>query len=187
MKTILPILLCLPIASAFGQSPDPFIVSTQGGYAKGSTMSLSWTIGDLVTETSQVDESIYTQGFQQPTISVQEMDPNQIKDITLLSQEHGRPVVETSSDNLNNGIADDLKATVYPNPFGADITVNVENEKQEYFLEIFDPSGVLLFREQSSNPQEILNLNQLPVAQYLLRIGLVDSGSTKIFRIVKSH
>src|SRR6187549_2514227 len=182
MKTIIPILLCLPFASAFGQAPDPFIVSTQGGYAKGSTMSLSWTIGDLVTETSQVDESIYTQGFQQPTISVQEMDPNQIKDITLLSQEHGRPVVETSSDNLNNGIADDLKATVYPNPFGADITVNVENEKQEYFLEIFDPSGVLLFREQSSNPQEILNLNQLPVAQYLLRIGLVDSGSTKIFR-----
>lgn len=171
MKTILPLLFCLPLSLAFGQSPDPSVLSTQGGIAKGSAMSISWTIGDLVTGTATTDGSLYTQGFQQPSLSVQELGP---EDITGVQQ------IDADANH-------DLKATVFPNPFGSDITVTVDNQKREYYVEIFDPSGNLLYRNLSSNPQENINLNALPVAQYLLRIGISDSGPTQIFRIVKAH
>lgn len=171
MKTILPLLFCLPLSTALSQSPDPTIISTQGGIAKGSAMSMSWTIGDLVTGTAMTDGSLYTQGFQQPTLSVQELGPEDI----------------TGVEQINTDATQALKATVFPNPFGSDITVTVDNQKREYYVEIFDPSGNLLYRNLSSNPQESINLNALPVSQYLLRIGLTDSGPTQIFRIVKAH
>ena len=171
MKTILPILLCLPLSTAFSQSPDPSIIATQGGIAKGASMSMSWTIGDLVTGTAYTDSSLYTQGYQQPTLSVQELGP---EDITGIQQ-------------INADATQALKATVFPNPFGSDITVTVDNQKREYYVEIFDPSGNLLYRTLSSNPQENINLNSLPVAQYLLRIGLSDAEPTQVFRIVKAH
>ncbi|MBK9106453.1 MAG: T9SS type A sorting domain-containing protein [Saprospiraceae bacterium] len=171
MKTILPLLFCLPLSTALSQSPDPTIISTQGGIAKGSAMSMSWTIGDLVTGTAMTDGSLYTQGFQQPTLSVQELGPEDI----------------TGVEQINTDATQALKATVFPNPFGSDITVTVDNQKREYYVEIFDPSGNLLYRNLSSNPQENINLNSLPVAQYLLRIGISDSGPTQIFRIIKAH
>src|SRR5688500_10243880 len=170
MKCTLSLLLCLQACILFSQSSDHYIIATQGGFSKGESMSLSWTIGDFVTESTVQNEAITTQGFQQPALLVKELvDPNQ------------PDVVITQRNSV------DFSAEVYPNPVGADITINVENSKQEYFLDLFDPSGTLLLRSRSSSPQAIMNLRDLPVAQYILRVSLIESVQSKTFLIITAR
>ena len=42
------------------------VVTSAGGYFEGGDMSLSWTLGEPVTETFESGEITFTQGFQQP-------------------------------------------------------------------------------------------------------------------------
>ncbi len=170
MKCILPILLCLPLSFLFSQASDQYIIATQGGFTEGRSMSMSWTIGDLVTETANLKESSITQGFQQPIISVKEITSDHQTDVTI---------ERTNPKNFS--------AEVYPNPFGTDITVKIENADQEYYMDIIDPSGNLLSRNKSRNTQEVINLFDLPAAQYLLRISSLDDKQSKVFQIIKAN
>lgn len=170
MKCILPILLCLPLCALFSQASDQYIIAAQGGCSEGKSMVLSWTIGDLVTETANLKDSRITQGFQQPIITVKEIyTPDQTE-------------VNTAAI-----IIKPFNAEVYPNPFGTDITVKIDNTDQEYYMDIIDPAGNLLSRNKSRNPQEVINLFDLPAAQYLLRISSLDDKQSKIFQIIKAN
>jgi len=65
MKTKLLLLtLVLLAVSKFAASQQ--VVATAGGYFETDNMSLSWTLGETVTETFAADNFILTQGFQQP-------------------------------------------------------------------------------------------------------------------------
>ncbi|MGB4847107.1 MAG: T9SS type A sorting domain-containing protein [Saprospiraceae bacterium] len=170
MKCILPILLCLPLSALFSQASDQYIITTQGGFTEGKSMSMSWTIGDLVTETANLNGVRVTQGFQQPIISVKEINSDYQTDVNI-------DVTDPKTFN----------AEVYPNPFGTDITIKIENADQEYFMDIIDPAGNLLSRNKSRNHQEVINLVDLPAAQYLLRISSPDARQSKVFQIIKSN
>ncbi|MEP6796069.1 MAG: T9SS type A sorting domain-containing protein [Saprospiraceae bacterium] len=180
MKSILPILLCLPLGSLFSQASDQYIIAAQGGCSEGKSMVLSWTIGDLVTETANLKESTVTQGFQQPIISVKEINVANPVDVSA----NGAKTFENNVAPIN---PEAFQAEVYPNPFGTDITIKIENADQEYYMDIIDPAGNLLSRNKSRNPQEVINLLNLPAAQYLLRISSLDAKQSKVFQIIKSN
>ncbi|HZV67953.1 MAG TPA: T9SS type A sorting domain-containing protein [Saprospiraceae bacterium] len=171
MKCILTALVCLSAAFLFAQTSDQYIIAAQGGFSEGKAITMSWTIGDLVTEQSVLRDAVVTQGFQQPTIFVKEIkiDPNTI----------GNVGSETK--------AYDFTASVYPNPVSSNINVKVENAEREYFIDVLDQTGRLLSRNKSHNNQEVINLSSLPAAHYELRISLVDSPQSKVFQIIKSH
>ncbi len=179
MKLLSTIFLCLPVTFLFSQSSDQYIIAPQGDFSVGHTMSMSWTIGDLVTASAKSDEMILTQGFQQPILSVHEINSVQSNEISNQS-----PIVSGRSNTPPNQEA--LRINVYPNPAGTDVTLKVENSNKEYSIDIFDQSGTLLSRRKSRSPQEIINLSELPAAQYLLRISLTDSNQSKTFQVVKS-
>ncbi len=179
MKCILPILLCLPVSILFSQASDQYIIATQGGFSEGTSMSMSWTIGDLVTETASMKDASITQGFQQPTITVKEIKDLNANDI---SSNGTNPFGSGTSSSNPMG----FKTEVYPNPFGTNITVEIENANQEYYMDILDPAGQLLYRNKSRNPQEVINLFDLPAAQYLLRISSLDAKKSNVFQIIKS-
>jgi hypothetical protein len=48
------------------QSVSPQVVSSAGDYFEGTNASLSWTLGEIATETFNSENVILTQGFQQP-------------------------------------------------------------------------------------------------------------------------
>ncbi len=160
MKFLLSFVLYIPACILFSQASDQHIIAPQGGYTRSETFTVSWTIGDLVTETIIQDQAILTQGFQQPVILVQEV----------------------ASD-----IQNELVAKVFPNPFGNEINISILNGEKEYYVDLFDPAGNRLSRIQSKKSEEIIQLEDLPAAQYLLRISLIESESTKVFKITKSH
>ena len=57
------------------QSVSPEVVASAGNYFEGTGVSLSWTLGELATETFSNGSIILTQGFQQPIIiSIQGID-----------------------------------------------------------------------------------------------------------------
>ncbi|MBK8829898.1 MAG: T9SS type A sorting domain-containing protein [Saprospiraceae bacterium] len=186
MKRLLPMVLCLPFYGLTAQTTDHYIISAQGNETKGQTMSLCWTIGDLATETSGIDQALTTQGFQQPTLFVKELDP--ASQPHPLIDEAGKPVnaLPLKGDAEAQASNSAIKANVYPNPFSNDITVEVGNITQEYHLDVFDPQGNLISRCTSGNAKEIIRLEDLPAAQYILRISTLDDMHTQVFQIVKS-
>jgi len=64
IKTLLLVLL-LP-AFLMAQSVSPEVISSAGDYYEGANASLSWTLGEIATETYSNGTNILTQGFQQP-------------------------------------------------------------------------------------------------------------------------
>lgn len=169
MKCKLTLFLSLPFTMLLAQTSDHHIITTQGDVSKGETITMSWTIGDLVTEAAAVYQAILTQGFQQPSITVREIATAQ-----LTTEIKPRSSVEFS-------------ATVYPNPVGTDLNIEVENGKEEYYLDLYDPAGILISSNRSSNPREVIDLTDLPAAQYVLRISLVGTEQSKVFQIIKAH
>ena len=168
MKSVLTLLLCLPVCFIFAQASGQYVIAPQGGYTTGHNMSISWTLGDLVTETSVLSKSIITQGFQQPNITVRELD-----------------VVDPKGDHADE--TKSLQASVFPNPFSGDITVTVNNHDRDYFIDVMDPSGNLLSRSTSCIPNQVLNMASLPAAQYILRITMADEKQSKVFQVIKSN
>jgi len=67
MKQTLTILLTalLPVY-ILAQSVSPEVVSSAGDYYENANVSLSWTLGEIATETYTNGNIILTQGFQQP-------------------------------------------------------------------------------------------------------------------------
>ena len=178
MKHYLILLLCLPLTGLLAQNSDHHILSAQGDYSRGESISLSWSIGDLVTEAVILDESVVTQGFHQPVISVREIKP------TIPADHHA---VDSRGETSPVSESEDFTATVYPNPFGNDITVEVQNTTGDYFLEIFSQDGTLLSSDRSNLVRQVMQLQELPPAHYVLQIRTPDAAQFKAFHIIKSR
>ena len=66
MKTLILILSFAIVGYANAQSLSPTVVASSGDYFTGTNASLSWTLGEIATETFTGGGYILTQGFQQP-------------------------------------------------------------------------------------------------------------------------
>jgi len=66
MKKLAGLLIMIAFAIFSFQSRAQQVVASAGGYYEGDNISLSWTLGETVTETFTGDGIILTQGFQQP-------------------------------------------------------------------------------------------------------------------------
>jgi hypothetical protein len=66
MKSIACILSMAIYCCVQSQSLSPTVISSSGGYFTGTSLSLSWTLGEIATETFSNGGCILTQGFQQP-------------------------------------------------------------------------------------------------------------------------
>jgi len=66
MKNINLFLALLLPAFLIAQSVSPEVISSAGDYYEGANASLSWTLGEIATETYDNGTNILTQGFQQP-------------------------------------------------------------------------------------------------------------------------
>lgn len=182
MKVLSPLLFCFCFTTAIAQTSDQVVIASQGGLAKGKTMTISWTIGDLVTETAYLENATISQGFQQPTITVREIE---IDFATPVAMDTEAP--KSFSSSISNRSTEPFEASVYPNPVGTAVTFTIENAPGEYYLDLFDQAGNLLLRNRSHNAQEIINLQELPAAQYILRISFPDSKESKAFQIIKTN
>lgn len=96
---VLTMMISLPVFFS-GQSLSPFVIASSGDYFTGAGTTLSWTLGEPVTETLSGGGIILAQGFQQPFgISLTGIDLN------LLVYLEG-PFNGTSMNQQLTGLAD---------------------------------------------------------------------------------
>ncbi len=166
MKKILLLLFacCASDVLLAQSSITPTVISTQGDYFTSSSGTVSWTLGEIVTETLITSGNGLTQGFQQPDlrtgIYVKEIDGN------ILS--------------------------VYPNPTMDDVVIDLSKMKAgEYQLTVIDIAGNLISTKTFSGGanENVIHLSFQNYASgtYLLVINNSKSNYKNNIKIFKTN
>ena len=122
------LLAILSIASIYyTQDLDHFVIGTDGGHASNNQFSLSYTIGEVVTELGRdtINNVDLTQGFQQSYISIVSVEDHVL----------------------------DIDIMIYPNPAVDYLNVVISDidKANNYFM--YDMSGKLIRQERISNKE----------------------------------
>jgi len=158
----------LLMAGAFSlraQSLSPEVISSAGDVLTSSGGSVSYTIGEPVSETFSATPNILTQGFQQPwTVSLA-----------------GIP----EQDELNGIYA-------YPNPVKDDLLIDFTAVKNgSYILKITDVAGKELENKKLETGAgafiQRVSLSAYENGIYFIGIISADKAYVKTFKIVKQN
>ena len=160
MRTILLIANILFAFSFYSQNLDHFVIGTDGGYAGNNQFSLSYTIGEIVTELGNdpVNNIDLTQGFQQAYISIVSTE-NHIADIDI---------------------------SVFPNPAVNYLNVNISDLSKVKSYAMYDMSGKLLLQQEIISNQFEIGFSNFSSGNYLL-IFKNDQQKLKTLKVQKSH
>ncbi len=160
-KHLTLILLFVWYFQAYSQSNDYDVIPTSGNYFTSADYSLSWTLGECITETFQATEIILTQGFQQSMFLI---------------------------TSLEEFTGEGFSVKVYPNPFTDLINIVAEYTAvpdNSIRIELFDAQGrVLLVNKYSSNRIQI-DMSGYPGSVYLLRVMNTKNQIQQSFKIQK--
>ena len=160
MRTIFLIVNILFTFSLYSQNLDHFVIGTDGGYAGNNQFSLSYTIGEIVTELGNdpVNNIDLTQGFQQAYISIVSTE-NHIADIDI---------------------------SVFPNPAVNYLNVNISDLSKVKSYAMYDMSGKLLLQQEIISNQFEVSFSNFSSGNYLL-IFKNDQQKLKTLKVQKSH
>jgi hypothetical protein len=144
---------------AQAQSLTPFVIGSAGASFESPNGSLSWTIGEVITRTYQ-NQNFLTQGFHQPA-----------------------SIVVTGVQ-----IHEDESLVVYPNPV-RDVLHVQTSQTAQYHIELYNLQGQrLIDQEVFANEvrrEHRMNVLEIPVALYILRVTNSSSGAVYYHKIEK--
>jgi len=140
MKTILIFLLVIP-SIAFAQDTLQTVVSSSGGDHKNEKLSISWTVGEVVTETLTSTTHSLSQGFQQ-----------------------GNLVVTRILENLPV----DFQIKAYPNPV-SDILI-IESKESGFEFQLINNEGKVLRNGIIHSNLDEIDFSEYPPGIYYLQI-----------------
>lgn len=141
------LITCLLLAFASttldAQSLTPEVVATAGETFSNGSLTLEWTLGEIMTESYVGNSLVLTQGFHQPTV----LTTN----------------VEEVADRFGT-------VTVYPNPTPGGIVIERQQSGDLHVL-LSDLSGRVILQRHMSDAERTLDLSHLPQGMYLLRLS----------------
>lgn len=118
-KTLLCLFGTCLLSIMYAQQKDPTVLSAAGNTAKGASITLDWTLGELAVTTLTTSEGLLTQGFHQPTLIVEES-------------------LEISTKKLEDGI----QFSIAPNPVSSSLTIRFDSQREgEGELALWDARG----------------------------------------------
>jgi hypothetical protein len=135
------------------------VISSGGGHANGTGIALSWTIGELVTETFTNGSNILTQGFHQSRLSSTAIDDIPFPGLSL---------------------------AVYPNPFTCVFNIKVDQgdfSQLEYSL--LSINGKVLLNKKMTRDLTQIEMQTFATGNYLLRINRRTGEPVKTYKVVK--
>ncbi len=149
------IIACLYMANGW-QIAAQSLIATGGGYYETTNLSVSWSMGEPITESFFNNGIILTQGFQQSKLEPVSIPPDKIFSET--------------------------EVQVFPIPTPAKVMVRIIKESAslegEALLTLFDMLGNRLFTETLAGSEKELDLSGLPGSTYFLRITLGEHNYT---------
>lgn len=165
MKKLL--LFFMSTAFAFGfenvnaQSIGPEVIGSSGTYATSAGGSMSWTIGEVMTETYSASGNYFTQGFHQPD--------------------------STFGIGMSTPVAENF--SMYPNPVVDNLLVDFSTGSGDHLIEIFDMQGQLLRTEFVPANESHFNFSfgGFENGVYLLNIINTETNTKSSYRIIKTN
>lgn len=141
----------------------PNVVASDGEYAMTASGSISWTLGEVMTETFSDPSNVFTQGFQQP-----------------------RQLDEAVINLQNQSII-----KYYPNPASTNLFILTANlQPGNYTMEVFNIQGVELHNEPClvgmNQYTHNLSIAHLPNGMYLVRFYEKQGNFSTTFKFTKA-
>jgi len=161
-KLITLSIMLLIAGTCTGQSIARQVISTAGDYASTADASISWTIGEPVTETFTSDNYILLQGFQQ-----------------------GGEYIISPPEGNENGLRD-VQFQIYPNPMDDLLVIELKNNPNRNFtVKMFSISGKLILTKQIQPYSNLnyINLSKIQSGTYILKI--LDNNRMRTFKLIK--
>jgi hypothetical protein len=163
MKKYFLLIACLlGITISYAQSVKPEVIATAGDYFKNSNYSMSWTLGECITETYSSANNKLTQGFQQSNYTI------------------------TAVNQLAIGA---VAVKAFPNPTTDLITVSIEItncSQNEYSIELFDLQGKQLIGETMEEKSKQLDMTGFANGTYFLKVSDRGKNILQNFKILKN-
>lgn len=160
MKNIFFLFLSTILAnsSSYSQAITPQIVASSGEQYSDSITTISWTLGETITETYTGNLHTITQGFHQSEVKISSIDKF--------------PVIQ----NIK----------FYPNPTAEQLIIESSIENLPLQIELFDVNGKLLLTtvwKQNSNYTVPLSL--YASGSYFLRIKSINEKQLNMYTVIK--
>ncbi|MBI9068961.1 MAG: T9SS type A sorting domain-containing protein [Salinivirgaceae bacterium] len=163
MKTLI---LCIAMqfaifVGAYSQSAELNLISTAGDYFETDNLSISWSVGEVLTEAFSTNDLYLGQGFQQGgdfTTGISQMKPNE------------------------------FNIELFPNPATTEFSLNLidfENRRVDYQLQLFDISGQLVMAEKLYNDFNKIDIKEIKSGTYFVRLIDNEKAINKIFILEK--
>ena len=131
-------------------------ISAGGGSSKNETLELSWTLGQLVIATGEVNEYSVTQGFHQTIITVTNLN-----------------------DDLN-----EIQLKVFPNPV-VEVLIIEFPERKHFEYSIYNENGELVISGKLSDIRNPVNISQLNRGTYILYVKDQMTNKLNSYKISK--
>lgn len=160
MKYLL-ILFLFTSSCIFGQTITNEVISSNGNHFKNSSAEISWTVGDIVTETHSNSSVTLTQGFHQVTI------------------------IEDTSNPGGFNSNKNIEFNVYPNPTFKNITITTVSTLGELNAKVYDSKGSLSKEKKIENGNGTIEVSELSEGIYYLKIFDDKNQFIKSYKIEK--
>ena len=160
MKQIIGIIFFVGISmNSFSQTLTPDLITTSGDFYKTGTGSLSWSIGEPLTETYTTTNNMLTQGFQQSKWTV-------------------------SPTGIHETKTNDLK--VFPNPATDKLNIEFSSDSGQAFdIALYDINGKLLFKKEGLNATGQIDLSNIKESSLILKVYNLNTKTNQSFKIQK--
>jgi hypothetical protein len=159
-KLQLTILFSLFVIITNSQSLTPSVIGASGAYITSTSCSMTWTVGEVMTDTYSSASNFFTQGFNQP-------DSDFVTAIVSLSPE----------ENI----------LIYPNPVIDYFIIDLKHAPGNHTICLYNIWGQMLLQENI--PKGYLQI-KIPIQEfanglYLLNIINSESNLSSSFKINK--
>ena len=163
-------LLSFADASLSAQQLINEVVSSGGGSGQTGSIQLDWTLGDLAVQDGTLRAQRFTEGFQQPVILIERVDP--------ATKDHS----QTIEAPVNNVI------TLSPNPVSAQLTIHFEHAESKWMkCQVLDARGNPLFIRTMNTKEgdQFLDLSTLAPGLAFVQFISENDGTITVFKLVK--
>lgn len=137
------------------------VICNTGEFWNNSEGSLSWTLGEVITETFTSTNHELTQGFQQ----IQE---GYLGFLDIIN-----------SDNL----------TIYPNPFISEVNIQMNEINSDFLITIFDYQSKIVLHKNilfsTTSNRQTIDLSSLAAGYYYFEIINSTNDIRSIQRLIK--
>ncbi len=161
MKKLLSFAMCyfIGLGLILAQSTTPEVVSSGGEFFEGSNASLSWTVGETITETSGNLNISLTQGFQQGSYTI----------VNIYEKPESK-----------------ISISIFPNPTTDFINININNSDETFEVWLIDINGKTIFSDNSITKSSKIDLSSYLASNYILKVKSKDGSLLKSYKIIKN-